>query len=60
VPATTWYRTSRPGWCDRAHFDEVVARLVAAGVDDVFVPAGDADPPAGEFTSALDLLERLT
>jgi methylenetetrahydrofolate reductase (NADPH) len=45
---------------DRAHFDEMVARLVAAGVDDVFVPAGDADPPAGEFTSALDLLERLT
>lgn len=45
---------------DRVHFDEVVARLVAAGVDDVFVPAGDADPPAGEFTSALDLLERLS
>ncbi|HYK33991.1 MAG TPA: methylenetetrahydrofolate reductase, partial [Streptosporangiaceae bacterium] len=44
---------------DRAHFDDVVARLAAAGVDDVFVPAGDADPPAGEFTSALDLLERL-
>jgi methylenetetrahydrofolate reductase (NADPH) len=44
---------------DRAHFDDVVARLVAAGVDDVFVPAGDADPPAGEFSSALDLLERL-
>ena len=45
---------------DRAHFDEVVARLIAAKVNDVFVPAGDADPPAGEFTSALDLLERLT
>ena len=44
---------------DKAHFDDVVARLVAAGVDDVFVPAGDADPPAGDFTSALDLLERL-
>jgi methylenetetrahydrofolate reductase (NADPH) len=44
---------------DRAHFDDVVARLSAAGVDDVFVPAGDADPPAGEFSSALDLLERL-
>lgn len=45
---------------DRVHFDDVVARLVALGVDDVFVPAGDADPPAGEFTSALDLLERLS
>ncbi|HWF80226.1 MAG TPA: methylenetetrahydrofolate reductase [Streptosporangiaceae bacterium] len=44
---------------DQAHFDDVVARLVAAGVDDVFVPAGDADRPAGKFTSALDLLERL-
>jgi methylenetetrahydrofolate reductase (NADPH) len=44
---------------DRGHLDEVVSRLVAAGVDDVFVPAGDADPPAGEFASALDLLERL-
>ncbi len=44
---------------DRGHLDEMVNRMVAAGVDDVFVPAGDADPPAGEFTSALDLLERL-
>jgi len=37
----------------------IVARLTACGVDDVFVPAGDADPPAGEFDSALSLLERL-
>jgi methylenetetrahydrofolate reductase (NADPH) len=44
---------------DRAHLDDLVARLVVAGVDDVFVPAGDADPPAGDFSSALDLLERL-
>jgi methylenetetrahydrofolate reductase (NADPH) len=28
-------------------------------VDDVFVPAGDADPPAGRFDSALSLLEQL-
>jgi methylenetetrahydrofolate reductase (NADPH) len=42
------------------HLAEIAARLVAAGVDDVFVPAGDADPPAGEFTGALELLERLT
>jgi methylenetetrahydrofolate reductase (NADPH) len=45
---------------DTAHLDELVSRLVAAGVSDVFVPAGDADPPAGEFTSALELLERLS
>jgi methylenetetrahydrofolate reductase (NADPH) len=44
---------------DGGHLAEIVPRLVAAGVDDVFVPAGDADPPAGDFTSALDLLERL-
>lgn len=44
---------------DSAHLTEVVARLRAIGVDDVFVPAGDADPPAGEFSSALDVLEHL-
>src|SRR5499427_10645828 len=44
---------------DGAHLADIVARLTACGVDDVFVPAGDADPPAGEFDSALSLLERL-
>src|SRR5436190_552242 len=44
---------------DDAHLADIVARLTACGVDDVFVPAGDADPPAGEFDSALSLLERL-
>ena len=45
---------------DDAHLDRIVARLLACGVDDVFVPAGDADPPAGRFDSALSLLTRLT
>ena len=45
---------------DGAHLAEIVARLTAAGTDDVFVPAGDADPPAGPFGSALALLEQLT
>ncbi len=45
---------------DSVHFGEIVARLVAAGVDDIFVPAGDAEQPAGEFDSALGALERLT
>jgi methylenetetrahydrofolate reductase (NADPH) len=45
---------------DDSHLAEIVARLLAAGVDDVFVPAGDADPPAGRFDSALSLIERLT
>lgn len=44
---------------DDAHLAGIVARLTACGVDDVFVPAGDADPPAGRFDSALSLLERL-
>jgi len=44
---------------DDAHLADITARLVACGVDDVFIPAGDADPPAGRFDSALSLLERL-
>jgi methylenetetrahydrofolate reductase (NADPH) len=44
---------------DDAHLADIVARLTASGVDDVFVPAGDADPPAGRFDSALSLLDRL-
>jgi methylenetetrahydrofolate reductase (NADPH) len=44
---------------DEAHLADIVARLSACGVDDVFVPAGDADPPAGRFASALSLLEQL-
>jgi len=42
-----------------AHLAEVVGRLVACGVDDVFVPGGDASAPAGPFDGALPLLERL-
>ena len=44
---------------DDAHLDQIVARLKACGVDDVFVPGGDAPHPAGPFDSALPLLERL-
>lgn len=43
----------------RSELDEIVARLAAAGITAVFVPGGDADPPAGEYTSALDLLQDL-
>lgn len=45
---------------DSSHLADVVARLTAAGVNDVFVPAGDADPPAGSFHSALEVLDQLT
>jgi methylenetetrahydrofolate reductase (NADPH) len=43
-----------------AELAEIVERLRAAGVDNLFVPAGDADPPAGQYTGAVDLLEDLT
>jgi methylenetetrahydrofolate reductase (NADPH) len=42
-----------------AHLADIVSRLTACGVDDVFVPGGDATHPAGPFDSALLLLERL-
>jgi methylenetetrahydrofolate reductase (NADPH) len=45
---------------DGSHLTEIVGRLLACGVDDVFVPAGDADPPAGPFDNALSLIEQLT
>ncbi len=44
---------------DEAHLVDVVARLREAGVDSVFVIAGDAAEPAGPFPDALTLLERL-
>jgi methylenetetrahydrofolate reductase (NADPH) len=44
----------------RAELAEICARMQAAGVTTVFVPGGDQDPPAGDYTSALDLLEDLT
>ncbi|MFE7766554.1 5,10-methylenetetrahydrofolate reductase [Streptomyces sp. NPDC057438] len=44
---------------DDLHLKEVVDRLREAGVDDVFVPAGDADPPAGPYEGALPVLRRL-
>jgi methylenetetrahydrofolate reductase (NADPH) len=40
---------------DRAHLDEVLARLEAAGISELFVPAGDATEP-GQFQGAADLL----
>jgi len=44
---------------DRAHLAEIVARVKEIGVDDVFVVAGDADAPAGEFEGAGALLDAL-
>ena len=44
---------------DRDHLDEIAGRLLDAGVTDVFVPGGDREDPAGEFTSAYELLVAL-
>jgi methylenetetrahydrofolate reductase (NADPH) len=44
---------------DRSHLDEIVARLRALDVREVFVIAGDARQPAGEFAGAAELLEAM-
>jgi methylenetetrahydrofolate reductase (NADPH) len=44
---------------DREHLDGIASRLKAAGVEDVFVPGGDREEPAGEFESAHELLVAL-
>ncbi len=44
----------------RGELAEIVARLKELGVDNVFCPAGDADPPAGDYVGALALLEHLS
>ena len=44
----------------RSELSEIVDRLKALGIDNVFVPAGDQDPPAGEYAGSLGLLEDLT
>ncbi|MEU5892216.1 5,10-methylenetetrahydrofolate reductase [Streptomyces sp. NPDC047461] len=44
---------------DEVHLKEVADRLRECGVDDVFVPAGDADPPAGSYEGALPVLRAL-
>jgi methylenetetrahydrofolate reductase (NADPH) len=41
---------------DRAHLGEIVARLRAVDVREVFVIAGDARQPAGEYAGAAELL----
>lgn len=42
-----------------AELAQIVDRLGSAGITKVFVPAGDADPPAGCYEGALALLEDL-
>jgi methylenetetrahydrofolate reductase (NADPH) len=44
---------------DRAHLEEIMHRLRAAGVREVFVIAGDAKQPAGAFAGAAELLSAM-
>jgi len=44
---------------DRGHLSEIIARVDEIGAHDVFVVAGDADEPAGEFVGAAALLETM-
>lgn len=44
---------------DRDHLVDIVDELTEGGVTGIFVIAGDAASPAGEFTDALSLLRRL-
>ena len=44
---------------DQQHLKDLVDRLRGTGIQDVFVPAGDADPPAGKYDAALPLLADL-
>lgn len=41
---------------DREHLDQLLAGLVDAGVDDLFLIGGDIEDPVGEYSSTLDLL----
>jgi len=41
---------------DRAHLDELLARMAAAGIDDAFVVGGDATEPIGPYPSAFEIL----
>jgi methylenetetrahydrofolate reductase (NADPH) len=44
----------------RSELAEIVERLREKGVSNVFCPAGDADPPAGQYTGSLAMLEDLS
>jgi methylenetetrahydrofolate reductase (NADPH) len=41
---------------ERAHLDELLARMMDAGVDDLFLIGGDVERPLGPYGSAVELL----
>jgi methylenetetrahydrofolate reductase (NADPH) len=45
---------------DEAHLKDLVQWALEIGVEDVFVPAGDVDPPAGKYVGAIGVLAELT
>ena len=45
---------------DQAHLREVLERVIALGRRDVFIVAGDAKEPAGDFPDSVSLLEAIT
>lgn len=44
---------------DKAYLAEFVERIKGLGVRELFVPGGDAEEPAGSYTSSAELLEDL-
>jgi methylenetetrahydrofolate reductase (NADPH) len=44
----------------KSELGEIVQRLQGMGVTNVFCPAGDQDPPAGDYVGSLAMLEDLT
>ena len=45
---------------DQAHLNEVLARVASIGRPEVFVVAGDAKEPAGDFPDSVSLLEAIS
>ncbi|MFZ1997045.1 MAG: methylenetetrahydrofolate reductase [Solirubrobacteraceae bacterium] len=45
---------------DRDHLDRILAAMAQAGADDLFLIGGDADPPLGAYSSAVQLLDVVT
>jgi methylenetetrahydrofolate reductase (NADPH) len=43
----------------RGHLERLVQRLEGSSIHEAFVVGGDATPPAGAYTDAIDLLEEL-
>jgi methylenetetrahydrofolate reductase (NADPH) len=41
---------------DREHLDQLLAGMADAGVEDLFLIAGDVEEPVGEYSSAMELL----